>query len=97
MTFDAALRSILRQDPDIIMVGEMRDAETAEIAIRAAITGHLVLSTLHTNDAASTVTPSCRYGSRGVYGCDLSNRYRCSASYKSTLSSLQKTKNVNSG
>lgn len=56
MTFDTALRSILRQDPDIIMVGEMRDAETAEIAIRAAITGHLVLSTLHTNDAASTVT-----------------------------------------
>lgn len=56
MTFDAALRSILRQDPDIIMVGEMRDAETAEIAIRAAITGHLVLSTLHTNDVASTVT-----------------------------------------
>lgn len=56
MTFDAALRSILRQDPDIIMVGEMRDAETAEIAIRVAITGHLVLSTLHTNDAASTVT-----------------------------------------
>ena len=50
------LRSILRQDPDIIMVGEMRDTETAEIAIRAAITGHLVLSTLHTNDAASTVT-----------------------------------------
>ena len=56
MTFAAALRSILRQDPDIIMVGEMRDTETAEIAIRAAITGHLVLSTLHTNDAASTVT-----------------------------------------
>lgn len=56
MTFDAALRSILRQDPDIIMVGEMRDAETAEIAIRAAITGHLVLSTIHTNDASSTVT-----------------------------------------
>lgn len=56
MTFGAALRSILRQDPDIIMVGEMRDAETAEIAIRAAITGHLVLSTLHTNDASSTVT-----------------------------------------
>lgn len=56
MTFAAALRSILRQDPDIIMIGEMRDQETAEIAIRAAITGHLVLSTLHTNDAASTVT-----------------------------------------
>jgi type IV pilus assembly protein PilB len=56
MTFSAALRSILRQDPDIVMVGEMRDQETAEIAIRAAITGHMVLSTLHTNDAASTVT-----------------------------------------
>lgn len=56
MTFAAALRSILRQDPDIIMVGEMRDEETASIAIRAAITGHLVLSTIHTNDAASTVT-----------------------------------------
>lgn len=56
MTFAAALRSILRQDPDIVMIGEMRDQETSEIAIRAAITGHLVLSTLHTNDAASTIT-----------------------------------------
>ena len=56
MTFAAALRSILRQDPDIVMIGEMRDQETAEIAIRAAITGHMVLSTLHTNDSASTVT-----------------------------------------
>lgn len=55
MTFAAALRSILRQDPDIIMLGEIRDGETADIAIRAAITGHLVLSTLHTNDAASTI------------------------------------------
>lgn len=55
MTFAAALRSILRQDPDIVMIGEMRDTETADIGIRAAITGHLVLSTLHTNDAASTV------------------------------------------
>lgn len=55
MTFAAALRSILRQDPDIVMIGEMRDSETADIGIRAAITGHLVLSTLHTNDAASTV------------------------------------------
>jgi type IV pilus assembly protein PilB len=56
LTFAAALRSFLRQDPDIIMVGEIRDGETAEIAIRAAITGHLVLSTLHTNDAASSLT-----------------------------------------
>jgi len=55
MTFSAGLRSILRQDPDIVMIGEMRDSETAEIGIRAAITGHLVLSTLHTNDAASTI------------------------------------------
>lgn len=55
MTFGAALRSILRQDPDIIMVGEIRDGETADIAIRAAITGHFVLSTLHTNDAAGTI------------------------------------------
>ncbi|WP_073025964.1 GspE/PulE family protein [Lutispora thermophila] len=55
LTFASGLRSMLRQDPDIIMVGEIRDSETAEIAIRAAITGHLVLSTLHTNDTASTV------------------------------------------
>ncbi|MCK9216704.1 MAG: Flp pilus assembly complex ATPase component TadA [Firmicutes bacterium] len=55
LTFANGLRSILRQDPDIIMVGEIRDSETAEIAIRASITGHLVLSTLHTNDTASTV------------------------------------------
>lgn len=54
-SFAEALRSFLRQDPDIIMVGEVRDAETAEVAIRAALTGHLVLSTLHTNDAPSTV------------------------------------------
>ena len=55
MTFAAALRSILRQDPDIIMVGEIRDGETAGIAVQAAITGHLVLSTLHTYDAPSSV------------------------------------------
>ncbi len=53
--FSRALRSILRQDPDIIMVGEIRDAETAQIAVRAALTGHLVLSTVHTNDAVSTL------------------------------------------
>jgi type IV pilus assembly protein PilB len=55
LSFANSLRSILRQDPDIILIGEIRDAETAEIAIRAAITGHLVLSTLHTNDVASSV------------------------------------------
>ncbi|MBT3455683.1 Flp pilus assembly complex ATPase component TadA [bacterium] len=56
LTFANALRSILRQDPDIIMIGETRDQETAQIAIRAALTGHLVLSTIHTNSAAATVT-----------------------------------------
>jgi len=56
MTFSAALRSILRQDPDVIMIGEMRDEETAEIAVRAAITGHIVFSTLHTNDATGAIT-----------------------------------------
>lgn len=55
LTFASGLRSILRQDPDIVMVGEIRDEETAEIATRAAITGHLVLSTLHTNDAPSSI------------------------------------------
>jgi type IV pilus assembly protein PilB len=55
LTFAAALRSFLRQDPDIIMVGEIRDLETAEIAVKAAQTGHLLLSTLHTNDAPSTL------------------------------------------
>jgi type IV pilus assembly protein PilB len=56
LTFAAALRAFLRQDPNIILVGEIRDMETASIAIKAALTGHLVLSTLHTNDAASTIT-----------------------------------------
>ena len=54
--FATALRAILRQDPDVIMIGEIRDAETAEVAVQAALTGHLVLSTLHTNDAASAIT-----------------------------------------
>jgi len=56
LTFSKALRSFLRQDPDVIMVGEMRDLETAQISIQASLTGHLVLSTLHTNDAPGAVT-----------------------------------------
>ena len=56
MTFQSGLKAFLRQDPDIIMVGEMRDLETAQISIQAALTGHLVLSTLHTNDASGAVT-----------------------------------------
>jgi general secretion pathway protein E len=56
MTFARALRSILRQDPDVVMIGEIRDLETAQIAVQASLTGHLVLATLHTNDAVSAVT-----------------------------------------
>ena len=63
LTFASALRSILRSDPDVVMVGEIRDVETAKISIEAALTGHFVLSTLHTNDAPSTIT---RLGEMGV-------------------------------
>src|SRR6185437_14226460 len=56
LTFAAGLRSILRQDPDVVMVGEIRDRETVEIAIRASLTGHLVLSTIHTNDSIASIT-----------------------------------------
>ena len=56
MTFPAALRAILRQDPDVVMIGEIRDRETAEIAMAAAVTGHLVLSTIHTTDAPGAIT-----------------------------------------
>jgi type IV pilus assembly protein PilB len=63
LTFASSLRSILRSDPDVVMVGEIRDTETAKISIEAALTGHFVLSTLHTNDAPSTIT---RLGEMGV-------------------------------
>merc|ERR1711879_97063 len=62
LDFAAALRSFLRQDPDVIMVGEIRDLETAQIAIKAAQTGHLVLSTLHTNSAPETITRMANMG-----------------------------------
>lgn len=62
LNFPAALRSILRQDPDIVLIGEIRDNETLDIAVKAALTGHLVLSTLHTNDAASTITRMMNMG-----------------------------------
>jgi type IV pilus assembly protein PilB len=62
LTFAAALRSFLRQDPNIILVGEIRDLETAEIAVKASLTGHLVLTTLHTNDAAATITRLLKMG-----------------------------------
>lgn len=70
LTFAKTLRAFLRQDPDILMVGEIRDLETAEIAIKAAQTGHLVLSTLHTNSAAETLT---RFKSLGIHVFDLAN------------------------
>ena len=71
LTFASALRAFLRQDPDVIMVGEIRDLETAEIAIKAAQTGHLVLSTLHTNDAPKTLTRLDRHGREAVRDRDL--------------------------
>lgn len=74
MTFAAGLRSILRQDPDIIMVGEIRDSETAGVAVQAALTGHLVLSTLHTNDASGAVT---RLVDMGVEPFLVSSSVRC--------------------
>lgn len=70
LTFANALRSILRQDPDIIMIGEIRDTETAEIAVQASITGHLVLSTLHTNSAAGTITRLIDMGTPGFLLAD---------------------------
>ncbi len=69
LTFSTGLRSILRQDPDIIMLGEIRDEETARIAVRASITGHLVLSTLHTNDAADFHIKANRYGYSIIFSC----------------------------
>lgn len=73
LTFAAALRSFLRQDPDIILVGEIRDLETAEIAVKAALTGHLVLATLHTNDAASTLTRLVNMGVDGFLAASAVN------------------------
>src|SRR5205807_1021162 len=76
VTFATALRAILRSDPDVVMVGEIRDGETAKIAIEAALTGHFVLSTLHTNDAPSALTRLNEMGvepgdrARGVRGRD---------------------------
>ena len=66
LTFAAALKAFLRQDPNIIMIGEIRDLETGGIAIKAALTGHLVLSTLHTNDAPEHDHPYDRHGDRAV-------------------------------
>jgi type IV pilus assembly protein PilB len=96
LTFVAGLRSILRQDPDIIMIGEIRDVETAEIAIRSSITGHLVFSTIHTNDAVSTISRLIDMGippylvSSSIYGI-ISQRLirklcpRCKEKYEASV------------
>ena len=74
LTFASALRAFLRQDPDIILVGEIRDKETAGIAVEAALTGHLLISTLHTNDAPSTVS---RMGEMGIEPFNISAALVC--------------------
>ena len=77
LNFAEALRSFLRQDPDVIMVGEIRDLETAEIGIKAAQTGHLVLSTVHTNSAAETVTRLLNMGVPAFQHCGLGHIDHC--------------------
>jgi type IV pilus assembly protein PilB len=100
MTFAAALRSILRSDPDIVLVGEIRDKETATIAVEAALTGHLVLSTLHTNDAASTPTRLVEMGVEPflvatALDCIVAQRLarrlcdKCKEAYTPTLTELE--------
>jgi type IV pilus assembly protein PilB len=101
LTFASALRSILRQDPDTVMIGEIRDKETATIAIEAALTGHLVLSTLHTNDAASALTRLTEMGiepflSASAVNCVLAQRLarrlcrECRESYTPAEEALQR-------
>ncbi len=101
LTFAAALRSILRQDPDVVMIGEIRDKETATIAIEAALTGHLVLSTLHTNDAPSALTRLTEMGvepflSASAINCVLAQRLgrrlcpECKEAYVPTEEALQR-------
>lgn len=101
LTFAAALRSILRQDPDVVMIGEIRDKETATIAIEAALTGHLVLSTLHTNDAPSALTRLTEMGvepflSASAINCVLAQRLgrrlcpECKEAYTPTAEALDR-------
>ena len=89
LTFASALRAFLRQDPDVIMVGEIRDLETAEIAIKAAQTGHLVLSTLHTNDAPQTLDPPDRHGREALRDRDLGDADHRAAPGAPALQQLQ--------
>ena len=89
MTFATSLRHVLRQDPDVIMVGEVRDVETARMAIQSSLTGHLVFSTLHTNDAAGAITPIAGPGRRAVPGQLLADRHHGPAAGAKDLPGLQ--------
>ena len=91
MTFSAALRAMLRQAPNIVMVGEIRDLETAEIAINASLTGHMVFSTLHTNDAPSAVSRLVDMGVKPFPCISLTSGSSCSTPGPSNLSKLQGT------
>ena len=108
ITFASGLRSILRQDPNIIMVGEIRDAETANISIQAALTGHLVLSSLHTNDAATAVAAAYGYGRAAILVAAVINSItsqrlarkihtECIESYSSPLRKFWKASPAKSG
>ncbi len=103
LTFSAALRSILRSDPDVVLIGEIRDHETAQIAVEAALTGHLVLSTLHTNDAPSAVTRLTEMGSEpflvgSAIDCVLAQRLarklclKCREPYEPSIEALRTAK-----
>ena len=89
VTFATGLRSMLRADPDVIMVGEIRDRETADIAVEAALTGHLVLSTLHTRDAPSALDAPDRHGHRAVPGLLGDRLHRRPAARAHALPALQ--------
>ena len=89
VTFASGLRSILRQDPNVILVGEIRDQETADIALGAAQTGHLLLSTLHTNDATATITRLFDLGIQPFPGCVVAPRHRRAAAGAAALSGVR--------
>ena len=89
MTFARGLRAILRQDPDVVMVGEIRDLETAEIAIQAALTGHLVLSTLHTNSALGAIARLRDLGWNPIFSLPASAPCWPSASYAGSVSTAR--------
>jgi len=96
LTFARGLRSILRHDPDVVLIGEIRDRETAQIAVQASLTGHLVFSTLHTNDAPRRSDPLGRYGSRAVPRGVVSRSRSSPAVGSSLVSSLQGSRHLGS-